>query len=96
MTEDTLRIESPTYQRMQKLSDAQIVALTSALRGVIQRETSCAEEAAGITIAVLATFCMDLANDDIEAMAKELQKVKNRIVGDFRQGKFRMQQVPRA
>lgn len=87
---ETLHIRPPGYRRKERLSQEQMVALTGALRDVIQRETSCTEEGAAVVLAVLASLVMDLARDDVEVMSKELQKIKNKIVSDFRTGRLRM------
>ena len=85
-----LHVRPPEYRRQEKLTEAQTIALTGAIRDALQRETSSAEEACSIALAVTATFCMDFNGDNVETMAKQLQEIKNRVVRDFRQGRFRM------
>lgn len=83
--------ESPDFRQTVPLTGEQRFALVSTLRELLQQHTYGPAEGAWITMVVAAGFCMDIRNNDIEAMAGSLQELERLVVDAFRQGILGMQ-----
>lgn len=70
------------------ISEPEKLQLVNDYRKSMQQTTCCASTAAEVSIMLLATFLMDAYNQDVELVAKEMQRVKNEVVSQLRSGKI--------